>query len=130
MASAHIFSRGRFKLVGRLVALLAAFAALGAPSQGAAQNLTVAASARLFPTAAAPGQTAWIVGAARLADEGFVWVGGQAARYSKDPVSGWLAFQVPNTAARGPQFIGLQGPVQRSPLILNVLPTESAAGLT
>ncbi|WP_221089149.1 S8 family serine peptidase [Deinococcus aquaedulcis] len=93
-----------------------------------AQNQTaVAGGARLYPVAAAPGDTAWIIGSSTLGERGTLWVGGQATSFLRDPASGWLAFQVPKTAAGGPQFISAQGPGQRSAMVLNVLPAEAAA---
>ncbi|MFC6662224.1 hypothetical protein [Deinococcus multiflagellatus] len=86
----------------------------------------MAGGARLYPVAAAPGDTAWVMGG-NLGERGTLWVGGQATAFVRDPASGWLAFQVPKTAAGGPQFISAQGPGQRSALVLNVLPAEAAA---
>ncbi|PTA66670.1 hypothetical protein C8263_16705 [Deinococcus arcticus] len=87
----------------------------------------MAGGARLYPVAAAPGDTAWVIGGSILGERGTLWVGGQATSFMRDPASGWLAFQVPKTAAGGPQFVSAQGLGQRSALVLNVLPAEAAA---
>ncbi len=101
----------------RLPALLplllgAAHAQLSAPA-------TVARTAGVYPAAAAPGETAWIFGLSGLPAEGKLNVGGQTTEYRLDRPSGWLAFQVPQAAAGGPQTLTLRGAPQT--LRLNVL---------
>lgn len=108
--------------------LVTGLATLCLSNTGAAQHqTTVAGGARLYPVAAAPGDTAWIFGGANPGARGTLWVGGQPTTFIRDAASGWLAFQVPKTAAGGPQLVGIQGPAERSALILNVLPMEAAA---
>lgn len=101
----------------RLPALLplllgAAHAQLSAPA-------TVARTAGVYPAAAAPGETAWIFGLGGVPAEGKLNVGGQTTEYRLDRPSGWLAFQVPQAAAGGPQTLTLRGAPQT--LRLNVL---------
>lgn len=101
----------------RLSALLLLLGAAHAQPSPAA--VTAVRPAGVYPAAAAPGETAWIFGLSGVAPEGKLNVGGQAAEYRLDRASGWLAFQVPQRAAGGPQRLTLRGAPQS--LSLNVL---------
>ncbi|MHA0041467.1 S8/S53 family peptidase [Deinococcus sp. PEB2-63] len=90
-----------------------------AHAQPSAATVTAARTAGVYPAAAAPGETAWIFGLGGVPAEGKLNVGGQTTEYRLDRPSGWLAFQVPQAAAGGPQALTLRGAPQT--LRLNVL---------
>ncbi|MFT2720829.1 S8 family serine peptidase [Deinococcus sp. A31D244] len=116
----------RSALLSRLTSVLSLILLGAAHAQQTPAALPAATAARptgLFPAAAAPGETAWIFGLNGVAPEGKLSVGGQAAEYRLDRASGWLAFQVPQAAAGGPQTLTLRGAPQN--LRLNVLKVPS-----
>ena len=80
-----------------------------AHAQPSAATVTAARTAGVYPAAAAPGETAWIFGLGGVPPEGKLNVGGQTTEYRLDRPSGWLAFQVPQAAAGGPQTLTLRG---------------------
>ena len=104
--------RTRLPALLPLLLLGDAHAQLSAPA-------TVARTAGVYPAAAAPGETAWIFGLSGVPAEGKLNIGGQTTEYRLDRPSGWLAFQVPQVAAGGPQTLTLRGAPQT--LRLNVL---------
>ncbi|MFC6750386.1 hypothetical protein [Deinococcus aquaticus] len=119
-------SMTRSALLSRLTSVLSLILVGAAHAQQTPAALPAATAARpagLFPAAAAPGETAWIFGLNGVAPEGKLSVGGQAAEYRLDRASGWLAFQVPQAAAGGPQTLTLRGAPQN--LRLNVLKVPS-----
>lgn len=103
----------------RLPALLPLLLLGASHAQQSAPATMVARTAGVYPAAAAPGETAWIFGLNGVPAEGKLSVGGQTTEYRLDRPSGWLAFQVPEAAAEGPQALTLRGAPQN--LRLNVL---------
>ncbi|UQN06925.1 S8/S53 family peptidase [Deinococcus sp. QL22] len=94
---------------------------------------TIPSIGTVFPGTAAPGERVWIPGPTRLTVRDTLWIGGQPATLVRDPVSGWLAFDVPVNAAGGPQGLGVNDPARQGGAVqggavLNVLPPESALG--
>ncbi len=95
-----------------------------------AQNTvaTIPSIGTVFPSTAAPSERVWIPGPTRLTVRDTLWIGGRPTPLVRDPVSGWLAFDVPKDAAGGPQGLGANAPARQGGPVLTVLPPESALG--